>query len=310
MMSWTDRRATRSRRMRLLGFIGVALVAGCNNNFQAPVSEQGERQVVNTPIILSGSVPDSTLRSTATQPTVNAARTPTTTSQPAAVASRTAVPAAAARTHRVRRGDTVFSIAYQHDLDFRTLALANNLNPPYTIFVDQELNLDVDRVAAPATRSSVGNLGTPVTNNSVARAQGTATGSGGLIRQPIGGNAEPNWRWPMSGRVVRGFENGQNKGIDIGAGLGDPVYAASDGDVVYSGRGIQGAGELIILRHSDRYLSAYAYNSAMLVKEGDRVQAGQQIAEVGVSSSGDPALHFEIRVDGKSVDPIGLLPGR
>jgi lipoprotein NlpD len=131
-----------------------------------------------------------------------------------------------------------------------------------------------------------------------------------LIRQPIGANAEPSWQWPLSGQIIRGFENGQNKGIDIGARLGDPVYAASDGDVVYSGRGIQGAGELIILRHSDRYLSAYAYNSAMRVKEGDRVRAGQQIAEVGASSAGDPALHFEIRVDGKSVDPTGLLPRR
>jgi lipoprotein NlpD len=287
----------RALRQQLIA-AGLVLLVACNNNYQAPVSEQGAPQVVQPPLILSGDAPASQSRGNPT-PVATAARAP--------AASR---PLGQARTHTVRRGETLYSIAFQYDLDFRALALANNLNPPYTIFVDQELKLEVGQGAPASSSSVIGNLGTPVANNSVARAQGTATGSGGLIRQPIGANTEPSWQWPLSGQIIRGFENGQNKGIDIGARLGDPVYAASDGDVVYSGRGIQGAGELIILRHSDRYLSAYAYNSAMRVKEGDRVRAGQQIAEVGASSAGDPALHFEIRVDGKSVDPTGLLPRR
>ena len=92
--------------------------------------------------------------------------------------------------------------------------------------------------------------------------------------------------------------------------MGDPVLAASSGDVVYSGRGVQGSGNLIIIRHSDKYLSAYAHNSAMLVGEGSRVRAGEKIAEIGQNSSGIAMLHFEIRVDGSSVDPLGFLPGR
>lgn len=293
----------RSYLVRSLALGVTCLLTACGNNYQAPVSEQGERQVRTAPLIVDSSSPDSVLRSTANRPPVSSA--PTRTSV------RTQAPSiGSGQTHRVQRGDTLYSIAFQHDMDFRALALANNLNPPYTIFVDQELNLDVGRSVAPTGVSSVGNLGTPVTNSSVAQAQGTDGASGGLLRQPIGANAEPSWQWPLSGRIIRGFENGQNKGIDIGARVGDPVYAAGAGDVVYSGRGIQGAGELIILRHSDRYLSAYAYNSAMLVQEGDRVTAGQQIAEAGVGSTGAPSLHFEIRVDGKSVDPTGLLPGR
>ena len=112
------------------------------------------------------------------------------------------------------------------------------------------------------------------------------------------------------GKVIRGFEADMNKGIDIGGKLGDPVFAASSGDVVYSGRGVQGSGNLIIIRHNDRYLSAYAHNSRMLVGEGIHVKEGDKIAEVGNSSNGISMLHFEIRFDGKSVDPTGLLPHR
>jgi murein DD-endopeptidase MepM/ murein hydrolase activator NlpD len=110
--------------------------------------------------------------------------------------------------------------------------------------------------------------------------------------------------------VIRNFQQGDGKGLDLSGRVGDPVLAASDGDVVYSGRGIQGSGNLIILRHSDRYLSAYAHNRVMLVNEGERVSAGQQIAEVGENTAGTPLLHFDIRLDGKSVDPGKLLPNR
>ena len=92
--------------------------------------------------------------------------------------------------------------------------------------------------------------------------------------------------------------------------MGDAVFAAAEGDVVYSGRDVQGIGNLLIVRHGERYLSAYAHNSKMLVFEGDQVMPGQKIAEIGMDLSGEPALHFEIRIDGKPTDPIGLLPGR
>jgi len=302
------------------------VLAACSNGYQAPIAEQGTTLVTPPPLIVDASTPDSSLRSTANRAVVvtGSSAAPTRSRGSAAntaatSTNRTANPVAnnrssptvntQARTHRVSRGETLYSIAYQYDLDFRTLALANRLVPPYTIFVDQELSLNVDNPVAPV--SSVNNtLGTPVTNNSVARAQGTNTTSTGVIRQAIGSASSiPSWQWPHSGRIVRNFDS-QTKGIDIGGRQGDPVYAASDGDVVYSGRGIQGTGELIILRHSDRYLSAYAHNSAMLVKEGDRVTAGQQIAEVGNGPAGEAMLHFEIRVDGKSADPMEFLPRR
>ena len=109
---------------------------------------------------------------------------------------------------------------------------------------------------------------------------------------------------------MRDFRGAGYKGLDIAGQLGDSVVAASAGDVVYSGRGVQGSGNLIIIRHNDRYLSAYAHNSAMLVGEGSRVAAGDKIAEVGLNSAGVAMLHFEIRVEGNSVDPSELLPSR
>jgi lipoprotein NlpD len=110
--------------------------------------------------------------------------------------------------------------------------------------------------------------------------------------------------------LVRGFQSGVSKGLDINGNVGDAVLAAGDGDVVYSGRGIQGSGDLIIIRHNDRYLSAYAHNSRMLVNEGSRVRAGEKIAEVGEDSAGVAMLHFEIREAGNSVDPGRLLPSK
>jgi lipoprotein NlpD len=213
----------------------------------------------------------------------------------------------------VRSGDTLYSIAYQYNLDFRALAIANNLSAPYTIFVGQELSLRINASAGSSGPSLVNsNIGTAVSDNAVARTQGTADRSGGVLRQPIssGRTSSPSWSWPASGQVISNFRQGDGKGLDISGRVGDPVLAASEGDVVYSGRGIQGSGNLIILRHSERYLSAYAHNRVMLVNEGERVSAGQQIGEVGENSAGTPMLHFEIRLDGKSIDPGTLLPNR
>jgi len=214
-------------------------------------------------------------------------------------------------THLVRNGDTLFSIAFQYDLDFRSLAIANGLNPPYTIFVDQEINLDLNRSVRAGSAVSTANLGTAVANNSVARARAGGGSSGSLLRQPVTSTPRAiNWQWPHQGRVLRGFQSGVSKGLDIAGNVGDSVLAAGDGDVVYSGSGIQGSGALIIVRHSDRYLSAYAHNSRMLVNEGSRVRAGEKIAEVGENSSGVAMLHFEIREAGDSVDPSRMLPSK
>lgn len=294
-----------------------AALSSCGGNYQAPVSDQGERQDIRPPIIVSSNTPDSDFRVQESRATiVNQAnnqpiqrRSASTSSVQSSSPATNNGAALRGQVHRVRAGDNLMSIAFQYDLDFRALARANGLNPPYTIFVDQEINLDITRIVDGQSQLT-SQIGTVVDNNSVARAQGTLERAGGLVRQAIGSNREPNWRWPLEGRILRGFQADVNKGIDIGASVGDPVYAASGGDVVYSGRGVQGSGNLIIIRHNDKYLSAYAHNSSMLVGEGSRVSPGDKIAEVGQNSSGVAMLHFEIRVDGQSVDPANLLPRR
>ncbi len=119
-----------------------------------------------------------------------------------------------------------------------------------------------------------------------------------------------DWGWPAPGKLIAGFVEGSNKGIDIAAKAGEPVLAAASGKVVYSGSSLRGYGKLVIVKHSPSFLSAYAHNSQLLVKEGQSVQKGQKIAEAGSSDAEQPMLHFEIRRQGKPVDPLRHLPGR
>jgi lipoprotein NlpD len=118
------------------------------------------------------------------------------------------------------------------------------------------------------------------------------------------------WRWPAKGKVIRGFSGTVHKGIDIDGKAGDPVRAVAPGMVVYSGSGIVGYGNLLIVKHNELYLSAYGHNKRLLVKEGESVKAGQQIAKKGSSATNTVKLHFEIRREGKPVNPDKLLPGR
>jgi len=118
------------------------------------------------------------------------------------------------------------------------------------------------------------------------------------------------WMWPATGRVLAGFSEATNKGVDILGKVGDPVFASASGRVVYSGIGLRGYGKLIIIKHNQTYLSAYAHNSNLLVKEGQNVARGQKIAEIGSTDSSQAKLHFEIRRLGKPIDPLKLLPDR
>ncbi len=118
------------------------------------------------------------------------------------------------------------------------------------------------------------------------------------------------WQWPTSGSVIRGYSESLHKGVDVGGARGDAVTAAAAGKVVYAGSGIAGLGELLILKHNDVYLSAYGHNDALLVSEGDSVAVGQVIARKGSSGTDAVKLHFEIRQEGKPVDPQRLLPSR
>ncbi|MBA4742435.1 MAG: peptidoglycan DD-metalloendopeptidase family protein, partial [Azoarcus sp.] len=121
---------------------------------------------------------------------------------------------------------------------------------------------------------------------------------------------EAPWLWPASGEVIEGFEESSNKGLDIAGEPGDPVVAAAAGNVVYSGSGLRGYGKLVIIKHEDDFLTAYAHNRELLVKEGDKVSKGQKIAELGSTDADRPKLHFEIRKQGKPVDPAKFLPAR
>ena len=118
------------------------------------------------------------------------------------------------------------------------------------------------------------------------------------------------WRWPSSGKVVRNYQSNFHKGVDIAGNRGDPVQAVADGQVVYAGTGVKGYGALLIVKHNDEFLSAYGHNDAILVAEGEGVRAGQQIAQKGSSGTDTVKLHFEIRRQGKPVDPLKLLPSR
>ena len=266
--------------------------ASCVSNLSAPVSERSEELVVRSPIIVVNS---GVYKNTGANSKLGDFSNSN----------------FADRTYRVKSGDNLISIAFRFDIDFRSLAMANELKPPYTIFVDQELNLDVRNMSDLQSMRN-NSLGVDAPKNSVARTQVASSRTRGIVRESITARSgEQMWGWPSSGEIVGKFMLGQNKGIDISGSVGDPVFAANKGDVVYSGRDdVQGIGNLLIIRHGERYLSAYGHNSRMLVTEGDAVESGQKIAEVGNNSDGKSILHFEIRLDGKPTDPLKVLPSR
>jgi lipoprotein NlpD len=143
--------------------------------------------------------------------------------------------------------------------------------------------------------------------------RGAATAAAAPAPQPAAGSEDDiPWAWPTVGAatVLAGFDEQKNKGIDIGGRAGDPVYASADGRVVYAGAGLRGYGNLIILKHNNTYLTAYAHNQSLLVKEDQNVRKGQKIAEMGSTDSDRVKLHFEIRRLGKPVDPTRYLPPR
>lgn len=200
----------------------------------------------------------------------------------------------------VRRGQTVYRIATENGITALDLALWNNIAPPYTIYPGQRLRLyPLERRAGTAPRGA----------SSAATPPRPRAGSAPTpVAAPIAG--APAWRWPTEGSVLTGFAAGDptRQGVDIGGREGQPVRAAADGVVVYSGSGLVGYGELVIIKHDEQWLTAYGHNRARLVNEGTRVKAGQQIAEMGHSGAARDMLHFEIRYDGKPVDPQQYLP--
>ena len=213
-------------------------------------------------------------------------------------------------TVRVQRGDTLYGLAFRNEIDFRDLASWNNIGAPYTIYPGQSLRL-YPASGKPASTST----SRPSTASAATRKPPAATTAAPAASKPAPRPAAPvssgfTWRWPADGQVIGRFVAGDasKQGVDIAGSSGQPVRAAGDGVVVYSGGGLVGYGELVIIKHNDAWLSAYGHNRKRLVNEGQNVKAGQQIAEMGRSGTARDMLHFEIRYNGKPVDPLLYLP--
>ena len=210
--------------------------------------------------------------------------------------------------YTVLRGDTLFSIAFRHALDYRRLAAANAIGAPYTIFPGQRLILREAKWAGPGATANP-----PVPGAVAPSPSAPARPAPSAPARPASGAsaaASAGWQWPAAGRVIRRFDGKRNKGIDIGGRRGDAVRATRAGRVVYAGSAIAGYGLMLILRHSETYLSAYGHSDALLVGEGDTVRAGQPVARLGSSGTDSVKLHFEIRRHGRPVDPLSVLPSR
>lgn len=222
--------------------------------------------------------------------------------------------------YTVKPGDTLIRIGLENGQNWKDLVKWNNLENPNIIEVGQTLRVvppGVDPNAAatkPVTTAKVETKpldakGAPIAASGAA-ATAPATVSTATAPAPRDGDDDVNWAWPSSGPVVGGFEEGKVKGLQIGGKAGDPVLAAADGRVVYAGAGLRGYGNLVIIKHNNTYLTAYAHNQTLLVKDDQAVRKGQKIAEMGSTDADSVRLHFEIRRQGKPIDPAKLLPPR
>lgn len=220
------------------------------------------------------------------------------------------------RIYTVRGGDTLFSVAWRYGLDYRNIARWNGIAPPYTIYPEQRLHLRPSagsKQKAPSNGAGDANSGAKPQAVSQARPPAPEPIS---EPEPLGSkprsesNSKIVWRWPAEGSVSRRFhsEGSAMQGITLQGRLNEPVRAAAAGHVVYSGSGLRGYGNLIIVKHNSAFITAYGYNRELLVQEGDHVRAGQVIARMGLGPAHQPAAHFEIRRNGKPVDPLQYLP--
>ncbi len=219
--------------------------------------------------------------------------------------------------YSVRPGDTLMRIGLETGQSWRDLAQWNGLTNPNLIEVGQVLRVVPPTSAAPAAATAPAEAGTATSAVSGSSVQGrpldaspaSATTNAAAAPKPASSD-EVNFLWPTRGQVVDNFDEARYKGIGIAGRIGEPVLAAADGRVVYAGAGLRGYGNLVILKHNNTYLTAYAHNQTILVKEDQTVRQGQKIAEMGSSDSDRVKLHFEVRRQGKPVDPLKHLPAR
>ena len=281
--------------MRGVSLVAAALaLAGCASQSGAPAG---------APVV------DRTGRAAATTPPP---------APPAAKAASTAAAAAApvvtAGEYVVKRGDTLYSIALEHGLDYRELAQWNSLDDPTRIRTGQVL-----KVVRPAETPgvTVGRLGgssriearpldapaPPPAKPAVAAAAASPAAAAALPSGPL------KFIWPAKGKVIAAFEQTRGKGVDIDGRVGDPIVASAGGKVTYVGSGIRGLGKMLIIQHGDEFLTVYAHTSQIVVKEQQVVTGGQKIAEIGTTDAERPMLHFQIRKSGRPIDPKQFLPG-
>ena len=294
-----------SRYVVLLAVFAASLLGGCASRAPAPVIERG--------------------------------------SAPGKGPGPVATPAKPGEFHTVRRGDTLYSIALEHGQSYRDVASWNNIDNPNVIRVGQQL-----RIAPPEGVAVAKPVAGPAAVEARPLSAGGPPSTDTFKREPKGGKqpyteqamaaaqkpeesrppqsnvpskvesrpAEPsaggdlNWAWPSSGKVIAAYVEGGSKGVDIEGRIGESVLAAEAGKVTYAGSGIRGYGNLLIVQHANSLSSVYAHNSKLLAKEGQQVAKGQKIAELGNSDADQAKLHFEIRRQGKPLDPIKLLPPR
>jgi lipoprotein YgeR len=208
--------------------------------------------------------------------------------------------------YRVERGDTLSKIAHEQRQSVQSIVRWNNLSNPDAIEVGQVL-----RIAPPANTAGAANASNAATSGASTRARSGSTAADAVAAPaPLANAPAIALVWPATGNVIRGFDGKNSKGIDIANGVGTPVVAAASGTVVYAGNGLRGYGNLLIIKHNADYLTAYAHNRALLVKEGEAVKQGQKVAEMGNTDNDRVALHFELRYDGRSIDPSRSLPPR
>ncbi len=230
----------------------------------------------------------------------------------------------------VVHGDTLYSIAWEAGRDYRELANWNRISPPYTIKLGQQL-----RVVPPVAEKTVAPPAKPAAKNKTTSAVAGKAPAPTVKSPPVvavtprpvskkaktesvkstdsgkTGASSVTWMWPADGQMLKRYsDRDASKGLDIGGTRGQPVRATANGRVVYQGSGLRGYGQLIIVKHSDEFLSAYAHNDRIYVKEGEVVKRGQKIADMGSTGTDRVKLHFEIRRQGTPIDPLKYLPKR
>jgi lipoprotein NlpD len=296
--------STRGIRPGAIALCAV-LLAGCaTSRHPAPVEERsvGNRSPASASVVSPGAAP--------AVPATDAAK-------PLPGAENAGKPGY----YTVKPGDTMIRIGLESGQNWKDLVKWNNLDNANVIEVGQVLRVvppgndagvstrPVVAAAKPETRP-LDAKPTPVAASGATPAPAVAPAPVSTAAAAREGDDDVNWMWPAAGPISSVFEEGKSKGMGIAGKLGDPVLAAADGRVVYAGSGLRGYGNLVILKHNTTYLTAYAHNQTLLVKEDQAVKRGQKIAEMGNTDSDRVLLHFEIRKQGKPVDPARLLPPR